>query len=359
MALEEMIGGFIFPQIPPAGPGSFSFLDTVIDASGEKVGFVFQAPKSGVLHGFEFRLAGSPPVAANGLRLSFRNMDPASLGADLSTTLAYRTTGAISAVGWIRTDIMTDDGTDTGTPLTVTRGQKVACLIEFENFTAGDTCTMRNLSCHTVGSLHTIAHIGGTWTGSSASSPIAALKYQDGTYPSLGGNIYPISSGTSSYSLSSSTTPDELAMRFSFPTDVLIGAAWVRVDLDADMDLILYDGADNVIESISILSIHRGANLGVIMEYVFTQPRRISANETYRLSLKPTTTTNSTVYCYTADQPEMLELLEGGALWALSSRTDGGDWADSSTVRPWMGVRIVGIDHEIGGQPSTGFEGTP
>lgn len=363
MAIVNLLGGINFPEPVRWQSGPITYDARSMDISTSKYGITFEVPRSGTLYGFEFALTSVPQAPANGLKLSFHNVDPGGTSfPDLTTDLAYRVVTGITANSWVTSGIMTDDGTDTGTPLTVARGQRIYCVVRWASFQTGDSLVISSQSTGSAGAncstWHT-SYVSGNWSNVSTTVPIVALKYTDGTYPQLPDGVHPQLPGSYvSTAISTTTSPDEIGITFSFPTDVLIGGAWARVDMDGAGEFCLYGPDDVLITSRTIVQPHRSSTSSMIRRSYFDADHLLKANEVYRLTLKPTTTTAITINSFSVPVAEMLDLLAGGGRWQLTQREDGGTFSEPGLKRPWMGVWVTGIDQEIGGQPSTGFTGT-
>lgn len=336
------------PQYVPSG--------RVIDASGEKAAHIISCPKSGTLDKVEFRAAAvSQSPGSNGIKISFQTVDPADGDPD-ETVDQFRTiTSGISSGAWVIPGLMTSDGTDSGTKRTVTKGELIAIVWEFQSFQAGADFTLGALDTIPGSTPYFDHKLGGVW-GKEAFSASIALKYDDGTYPYVQGFCYPCATLTTD-AINTGTTPDEIGMTFSFSSDVLIGGASVRVDLDGNADVVIYDSQYNVMATVSL---DKDIRVDTTMRYYSVQfpDFRALANEIYTLAVKPTSATSVTIPSYTVNAAGMLDQIEGGGSWFMRTRTDAGAWTDLTTQRPWFCVQVTGIDQEVGGQPSTGFVGT-
>lgn len=360
MAMERVPGGMFYPQVPPFPAGLPAFVSTALtcNASGHSVACILKAPKSGVLDGFEI-LLGSSPVAANGLRFSFQTVGTSSGDPD-GTVDQYRI--ITPASGWNASGLMTSDGTDSGAKRTVARDEVIACVVDFPSFSSGDSFSARQLNANSAQQVPYTYHF--TSTGVRTGEPLClALKYEDGTYPFLQGNIYPVSTLSS---ISLNPSPAEIAMAFQFPSEVLLGGASFRMTLPSSGDprMVLY-GPDN--EELSSSLIRRGITRSVSSSLhvfsFFSRDIKIRANETYRLAIRGGIGTAAAVQGYNVASSDLLHVLEGGPAWVWASRSDytgsgaSGTWTEIATRRPWAHLLVTGIDHEIGGSPSTGYEG--
>lgn len=357
MAMAQLLGGAWLPGITFFNTVIPQFIlnGRVIDASGEKLAWRVIAPKSGTIDTVEFCCAGvAQAPGSNGIKISLQDIDPADGDPDEVIDQFRNITSGFGSGVWMVPGLMTSDGTDGGQKRTVTRGEVLGIVWEFVSFQSGADFTIRGLDASPGSNPYFCHKLGGSWTKEKF-PPTIAIKYDDGTYPYINGFGYPTASlGTTS--IGTTTDPDEIAMSFSFPADVLVGGAAVRMDLDANVDVVIYDSQYNVIRSVSLDKDVRA--VATMEQHTLLFPDfRAAANETYYLAVKPTTTTTVEVAWYTVNSAGMLDSMEGGGAWHYWQRVDGGGWVPTTTKRPWFNVLITGIDQESGGQPSMGFEG--
>ena len=77
-------------------------------------------------------------------------------------------------------------------------------------------------------------------------------------------------------------------------------------------------------------------------------PVTLQANTTYRLTIRPTTTTLVRYHYAEVPSNEEMEQLPGGRLWYGTRRTFGGAWTDEPTRRYTLGLVLDGV---AGGKP--------
>jgi hypothetical protein len=355
--------GFFYPM-PWSGanvPGFGTAL--AMDATAEKVAFIVPATKSGTLDKFEFRLTTVTQAPANGLKCSFQAVD-ATTGVPSGTPLAYRVvTSGLTANTWIVPGLLTDDGTDGGVKHTVTRGDLVACVIEFQSFTAGDNLTVTTsddggTTAQPFAGRAYHAHFTASWAKATAGAPVVALKYNDATYGPIPQGL-PISSVLAS-AIGTGSTPDELGTVFQLVAPMRVGGAWVRVDLDGDADVVLYDSdGTTVLESASIDKDIRPSTAAFGYFVPFDTDVDLLDATTYRMVVKPTTATTLTVYGVTVNSAAIVGAIGGaGTAFHRTARTDAGSWIETTTIRPFVGLWVTGIeDGGSGGEPSFVFVG--
>lgn len=361
MAIVKFPGGLIVPPIMPFSAGVPDFSSRTIDAANEKVAFVFTVPHSGTLDKFEFKCAAVSFGIFSTLKISFQNVSN-----DLpdGTADQYRILGKLDILAWTIPGILTDDGTDLGNKRSVLRGERLACVIEYDTFNMTDSVSINSLDCDNTGwssPSYVEFYDGSTWTPQIGPVPILALQYDDGAYYQIIG-AYPVQSlYGQAYNLDSAI--DEWGMLFTMPAPMLIGGVIIRLagnSAIASVPVVLYDvDGSTILRSTNLTGLidSNARNFGVR----FSSDVRLEANVPYRLTVKPDfSSPDIEIYGFSVDHLELMDMIEGGQTWQQCTRTDNGDWTDVNSQRIWMSLWVTGIDHDIsGGSGGTGFEGIP
>jgi hypothetical protein len=286
------------------------------------------------------------------VKFSFQDVD-GSTGTPDGTPDQYRVkTGASITAGWVEPGLITSDGTDTGTKRSVTKGQLLALVMEWDSTKTGEIDPHGIMNYSTSGSQggglpYGMTHNGTSWSkANSGHYPSFALKYDDGTYASIAPLGLPISAGVSSRNFASNSTPDERGLYFSFPTGVKIDGGWIHLDLNASspVDMVLYDtDGTTVLASMTLDPDVVVTNDPQFRRFLFSSEITLVAGAFYRLVMKPTSTTSSVMYEISVTSAAVMDAMPGGANFHLTTRTDAGAWTQTATSRPWMGVRVVAI----------------
>jgi hypothetical protein len=178
---------------------------------------------------------------------------------------------------------------------------------------------------------------------------VVAVEYSDGSY-AYGPTVYPYAAITTGGGYASNSTPDEQGLYFSFPYPVTVAGAWMVADLDGAADLILYDAdGSSTLRSLSFDSDVRQTTTNLVLKRKFTSPVTLTANTSYRLVLKPTTTTLIVLPNFDVNSAAVMGAFEGGQDFHFTSRTDEGSWSQTTTRRPMMGLMIEAFDDGTGG----------
>lgn len=351
---------FYYPTMMNFGSASSNLAlgSVLLNASTDKVAFVFQVPKTGTLDKAEFLWSAVANNPDNGMKVSFQDLD-ATTGFPDTTADQFRVvTGAPITAGWAVPGLITSDGTDGGVKRSVTKGDMLSFVIEFSSFVASDSISpavWTGASNHESLNCYVADASTGTYTKSATGVPLMVLKYDDGTYvaPYTGFTTFPVTALTLT-SYNSGSTPDEYAVRFQMPFSCRVAGLWARVDPNDDLELVLYNGT-TAEKTISIDKDNVRATTPGYVFGLFATQYTISANTTYRVAVKPTTTTNIQITRFTGTSASVLAAIPGGAEWYESTRTDAGAWSDTTTSQPMAGLIIDGIDIGSGGTGGGSF----
>lgn len=349
--MQSVPGGLWIPL--PAGfqlgpPGQTGAAAMTMDASAEKCAFIIQVPKSGTLHSFEFRQATNTNQPDNGLRISFQDLNASGNPDGTQDQFRTITTGFGAGVWLTPPGPLTNDGTNGGTKRSVTKGDYVACVVEFESFVAGDSVEISALGApsnnpewnHSLGWY--FATFVASWTKQTDDAPCLALKYDDGSYGSFPLPVWPIKT-VNTRTWNNGGSPLRRGVRFQLPMACRCAGAWARLDLDGDADLTLYNNADTVLATVNLKSVNRsGVNGGVHFTYWATA-QDLAANTTYRLVVTPSSGTNMSFYDLDIEASALLAAMDGGSQWYSTWGTTG-SWTDTDTNRGLMGLLIDGIE---------------
>lgn len=345
MALISIKGGMWLPFPPSASAATPVLASQALTVSGNYAASIIRVPKTGILDKFEFRYGTVTTFPTNGIRCTFENVDLTTGNPD-GTMDQYRKIAADPGSNvWVAPGLMTSDGTDTGTKRSVTGGDLLACVVRQENTADAWSINVSTGSAHTrAESLTYNMECYGNNSGTKIGYPILALKYNDGSYePIVGGGVYPVLTWTTR-TFNDSSTPDERALFFRFPVSVKVKGVWLAVDLDGDLDIVLYDS--NGTSALATVSFDASVRIGTgprLLLSAFAE-QTLLANTDYRLSVKPTSATSALIYDITANSNALLDAMEGGKSWHLSTRVNAGGWSQFDTIRPLMGLLVSAID---------------
>ncbi len=324
-----------------------SIQTSLLDATGERTAVIFQAPKTGTIKGFGFRLGAV--TTGKTLKISHENVvsgicDDVS---DESFTVAVADT---------------DDNTwkegEWATGRSVTKGEPVAVVIEWNNdadpgnleicYWGSAPGAARNL-----GMFSKVRHChrtGGNWGAASNGFPIAAIKYSDGTYP-LAYGVWPIKdAATFNFPSGGSSSPDEIGFKFQVPFACKVGGVWwVGPSSGGNPGNIrLYDGASNVLGGGDAYPEGNTGSGAASVQHLRFADVVLDKDTDYRLAWESTSTFAHQLppYEITVNASAMREMFEMGLKMVKTSRTNGGAWTDdptNTTIIGGMGLIITAL----------------
>lgn len=370
-----------------AGPGliratPFGFtLDTtiassfppVIDATGEKCAFIGPVwfednVSSKTIDAIGFRFGAVTKAGGSVVRASLQDMDNTALFRPDGTQDQFRDIAAasITANTWLETGLITSDGTDTGTKRTVSRGDKLCIVFEFDSGgrLGADSFEFACINPGTSNffildnSPQGVATNTGSW-GTSGRMPNVVLKFSDGTYGTLGTTLPWSAVGTLTYN--NGSTPDEQGLEFTVEAkckiDALIVGSMNASLSSSDFDVVLYDGT-TALETISHDATHFSNAYGASFNFLPTL-RELTTGTTYRLVVKPTTANSVILQYLDVNSASHRKMYPFGTSGSFCSRTDAGAFSQTTTRIPLgFGIRVVAIDDGAGGGGTT-IAGTP
>lgn len=353
MALQPAYGLEFPPYVPfhqlMAGTPHAS---TAMTASGHRHAFVLTMPKAGTIDTIAF-LTGAVS-SADTLKVSLQDMDASTgnpdAGADEYRTIA---SGSVTANTWLETGLVTSDGTDSGTKRTVTRGQRVCVVIEFNSYVSGNV-NIRNInqaggqkSAPNCGIAYIATYNGSAWTKVQTQWPTVAIKYSDGTYAYMP-EVYPFSNA-SNPSFSNVSTAKEIALKLNIPFKCKVTGAWVSaINTTGDFDIVVYasDGTTVVCSG----SYDKDTNMANQPGRVWFTSETELAPGTYYVTFKPTTSTGIGVYYVEVASAAIFDQVAAGqnAIWSQRNTQGSGAFTDTTTRRLHIGLLISALDDGAG-----------
>lgn len=327
----EFVNYFAIPSYGSFGPTSTQ--SHTLNASNSKIAFLGRVLKTGSIPGALFRT--SNVTTSNALTISLQNTS----GADPDGTQDQSASQAsVASNTWYEVAF--------GSARSVTRGEKLAMVIEFSSWTTG------NLQIASLGS--------GVWakggdvdyaaTGTYVRQnriPIGALRYDDGTIGILDGWASCI---PNSASVGNASTPDERALRFSVPFPCKVGGFVGFYGNAGDADIVLYDTDGTTELAVASLdAAFSAASSGQSAMGMFASDVELTPGGIYRLAHRPSTSTTMTQYYWDYPNTAAMSDIPGGSDWNYSERTNGGSWTNTSTRRFPLFPRFSAFSDGTGG----------
>lgn len=327
-------------SVPGMG-ASFTF-----NGAGQKFGWVFQAPKAGNIRKIHFLIGAVTAATDIDVRIETvsttdGNPTGALWASNTNTTLPA---ASLAANTWTISPQLAADATvakgDMVAAVLVPTGTPNLVLSQYVTGVSGSTRLPYGASFN-----------GTSWSKSNSLS-VVAIEYSDGTFAEMP-QTFPISA-INTHVFSSSSNPDEYALRFMLPFTARIAGIWCMASTDGDFELVVYNGTTALSSTAFDKDIRQGTGGGVHY-FRLAQPVTATANTVYRVAIKPTTTTGLTLFSMDVNNAAIMAQLPGGQNFYHSTRVDGGGWTDAATRRLFMGLMIDGIDTTVtsggGGAP--------
>lgn len=343
MTLQNLSGlGLI--EAPPAIMPTGSYASMLIDASGEKAGFVFPAPATGNVR--KLGILTQTVTSSQTLKISLQSVDASG---DPSGTILGATNNGFATQASPASNTFYE--VTLGETVSVTRGTMYAVVVEF-NTTVGTL----NIGASFIGTGISVANniyrdlFTASWA-KTAGLPVVSLEYDDGSYPS--GFIFP-SSSVASGTFSNASTPDEIGNLFQTPFPCKAAGIWFFGDLDGDTTFKLYDSdGSTVLESVTGKSAEREGTGNALHRFYFDTDASLSANTDYRVTALPGAGAIG-MNRFTVASSSMLGNWPMGTLCSQTERTDAGAWTNTNTKRSSIGLILKSFDDGAGGGTSRG-----
>lgn len=313
-----------------------------MDASGESVGWVIEAPKAGTINrvGFRVNTVGNAPD--NGLRVGFYSLASGLPNAETH----FRVIPPAVAAGWQETGLVTTDGTDTGTKKTVTRGERFAVTVDFESFAVGDSLNINNsMTGSWVGAgfargfPYGVSDVGAGWVKNGTNGDglfVLAIQYDDSVWCAMPG-CAPIATVPTATTLNSAANPDEVGNIFNVLVPLRVSGFEFPCALSAataDMVVRLYDEDDVVLASATLNEgsdqLGGATGAGQVLIGWFDEDVELKVDENYRLVIEGTGAGNVVIYSARVSANTYLSAMPYGSTFNRTERNNGGVWSDST-----------------------------
>lgn len=335
--------GYFFP---PSWLSNLSGFLQTINATNLRVAFSFEAPKAGQLENVAimFQAVTTPQT----MRASFQNLASGQTYPDDTQDQFCDFTPVANTL--VTVGPITSDGTSGGTRRTVAEGDRVCLVLEWAGATG--VASLRYQTMDQGQFDHTFFHVRtGSWaanTKTPGASSIFALQYvgDSGWTYVPGAQVCTNASVGVSSSISVSSSPDEIGMKFTCPASRvklagLAGYLAVAKTNGQAFEIVLYDDATGLaIQTTTIQQMQASAFSSALMS-IFDFDRStlvaLTAGAVYRVTIRPTGT--GTVGIQYGDYPSA-GMAQGtpfgnvGGIW--TQRVNQGAWTDTDTRVPFI-----------------------
>lgn len=355
MALQSIGGVVQIPDAPIGVNGNAPGTTTVtVDADGEGVGMVFQAPATGIITGM-----GAPTgttITADGpLTWALQTVTVSATPAIPSGTDAGG--GSPTAVSLNPSPYVANTWYDAvfTNSLAVTKGDLIAAVIfrpvsgtfngQFKGFTQERGTITAPIFPYAV------VNASAGWVANQSLSPAFAINY-GGTYHWIRG-VWPLSTITTT-SLNTGTTPDVAGARWIPRFKCRVYGVWVYISPSTGSYVVKFydtDGVSVLATATATTNLRSTAAIGpVFLPFSTTIAPTVGA--TYFIGLEPATATSASMYDYTAPSAAIMAASPLGSDWCYTSAKDpsgAGSWTSVTTRKPFMGLAIDQLDDGAGG----------
>jgi hypothetical protein len=336
----KSVGHMLFP---PRVGGDAGGTVALIDAAGEKVAWIFRAPKTGNISNFYFRLATT--TTGQTLKGSAQDVDTATGSAD----------GTIDQSGTVSVANADDNvwkQITFGASRAVSMNDLVAIVAEFDS-TIGNLNISRSTNVSGLqGFAYSEHFVSAAWSRGNG-APYIAVGYDDGTYPQIIGCNAGYQGTVINFS--SSSTPDEVGNLIIPRAPMRVCGAYYHGRHTADMQFVLYEGASVTPVAVRTSDTFNGAvdsSLSDTYFYgCFDTPFDLKVGETYRIVLLPTTTSVIGRYDMVFANATILNGQDLGADCVKTSRVNGGNFAEDTAARVICGLIVSHISDGLTPKP--------
>ena len=303
-------------------------------ASG-KIGFNFQAPKTGTIDGILWRsgaAVGSPTLDVRLETVGTQSPSGTLFGANTNVV-----TGTVAS--------NTDYESTPTAGASVTQGDFLS-MVWAHNSGTSIQIALASLAASSMQLNLPQISTAGTYSLIAGRLPYAALRFSDGTYCPIaaGGVAYGIGSTISAY------TTGERGVRFRLPYTARVSGFWASFDPDVDCTVNLYADATapggTAIRSLSIATNRFIQKNAVVSQFNFSSSVTLAADTWYRLVGVPSGSPGIRFVINTIPSASYAAAVATDHFLTESS---GASWVDTTTVLPQIGVVIDGLDNGAGG----------
>jgi hypothetical protein len=343
MAFQALHGAIHIPSWPK---GSFQIGNSAFSQNGSTdfYAMVVRIPKTGTLSKVHFRMANA--ITGDTYRVSFQDVD--SAGHPDGTADEYRTLVVSSGDDnkILTTGILSNTGADGGTKRSVTAGDVIAVVLDWDSYVSGSLQPSRLTATEWLGPATCMqsTNSGSTWVPLEG-APLLALEYDDGSFAFLEGcSLFGTQLATT---LGSGSSPDEYAMRFKLPWPVRTTGA-IFMAATTLCDLTLFTDAGTTVAGPATNDVDSNVD-DVARAWYWSSAVDLAADTWYRLSWKPTTATTKQVVVHDLTVANQMQTLPLGSNMMMSTRTDGGSWTNVTTKFIPFSLIVTALDDGAGG----------
>lgn len=325
---------FWFPTSPYVANAATGSSTVLLDASGEYVSWVFQAPRTGTIDRLRFN--------GGGLTTNPSTADCRLETVDAATGLPTGTLAGTTANGSVSITAANSSWEATlTTPLAVTQGQWLCFKVAWAS---GNFNVLREPNAGiatTFGGLYGVQSQGGV-TGRFHNGPHPfGIRYNNGLYERLSRSIIALGTITNNYQ--DATNPDERGIKMTIPFDCKASGMWfAKGTSTGNRTLKFYDSSTTLLWSLAWdADFQSGTNPLIFLR--FSSDIDLVGGADYRLTCLATEAVNIQVNEITAPSGLGHAFAGGtGVVWTQRNNS-GGSWTDTTDKIAAMGLLISGV----------------
>jgi hypothetical protein len=322
-----------WPAYDTSVSGVTTLANVTLDADGEAIGMIMQAPSDLVISNVVFRTA----LTTTGGTVTIRVETVGGDGNPSGTLFASGSNGSYAVQN-------TDDNvllTSTlGSACLVTQGSYFAIVITAPSGYNGSIARYDDDN----NNFPYTTHWTGSWT-KGGQRPIIGLSDASGAFHFLNAKCVLL---VSQATYNSGTGTNRRGNIMTLPVPATAMGVWAWIDGDGDYEFRLYDSdGTTVLGTVAVDADFRStANSDLVFHY-FNAPIALSRNTNYRLVAVPTTGTDILLNEFTVGAAAQMDSNVGGQAVHLTT-WNGSAWTETPTARAEMGLLLRGFDDGTG-----------
>lgn len=345
-AMRHFSSAVVIPEFWDGSSGAIAINFTALDADGEKLAFVMQAPKTGNIRKVCMRTGSVTTGGELESRLETVNLNTGNPSGTLFCANSSTNTYVADTTDntWVTSSAFPSD-------CPVTKGDFIAVVWQRNPGSTFNGGTSRN-SDYSNDFSYSLSSASASGYVKAANSGPVQVEYDDGTY-GFSPSIIPMDS-FGAYSISSNTSPSQLGIRISVPFRTSVSGVWVHTggvstSAVSSADLLIYDrdGVSLLCSTLTISMAYAASTVLDNMWFVLPESVIFEANVYYRVVLKGKNTNSFTLVDYSTKSDAVMASVPFGQNIHLSSGTTitgESSWSNNTLRRPLMGIVIDGID---------------